>query len=515
MAERRIGDRSNPKRIKAIYIENSDGERFKYPFIHPAGAFAMAQHVDHGGIPHDPAGKAIIKMSEQIAQLQEFRRQVQSSTLNDDATGISERAVGRLHELKTKIEALGRRNYYESWLSEFNETEHDDEMLSELDPVTFESYKSAFTQSKFNEELGKLFPLIHSIMQEKIDLEDYVKEETTSDDEEDDEVKENAFEEFEQWAEATEQGKLTDDQIEQLKQAIEELPNGKLELGPDGQTAWQFFSELGLKDSDLEDKLKSAADLDSTTDSMEVLKSWAEDNYPELLVALGMSNDETPPEAGAQPAAEPGAEPAAQPAPAEQPAAENDEMSGTGLVPESVDKKGSMIEEIAKLVKSRFNESNPNVGPFNGHEGILLDVEKTISEKFGEKAGKQARVIAEKYMEKLTMKWQQRHGDKLMGEKTDDIQRLKELVGNLKSKLEEKDVEEVHQKNFNPYNDLAGRGRISSINKTPAGKQRDFDRGTERLKDKMKFTQSQGGVSGPKGPLPEMAALKKLAGLTK
>ena len=118
-------------------------------------------------------------------------------------------------------------------------------------------------------------------------------------------------------------------------------------------------------------------------------------------------------------------------------------------------------------------------------------------------------------MEKLTMKWQQRHGDKLMGEKTDDIQRLKELVGNLKSKLEEKDVEEVHQKNFNPYNDLAGRGRISSINKTPAGKQRDFDRGTERLKDKMKFTQSQGGVSGPKGPLPEMAALKKLAGLTK
>ena len=108
MAERRIGDRSNPKRIKAIYIENSDGERFKYPFIHPAGAFAMAQHVDHGGIPHDPAGKAIIKMSEQIAQLQEFRRQVQSSTLNDDATGISERAVGRLHELKTKIEALGR-----------------------------------------------------------------------------------------------------------------------------------------------------------------------------------------------------------------------------------------------------------------------------------------------------------------------------------------------------------------------------------------------------------------------
>jgi hypothetical protein len=58
------GARSQKKNIKAIYIQNRDGERFKYPFIHPAGAFAMAQHVDHGGVPHDPAGKAIVRMSE-------------------------------------------------------------------------------------------------------------------------------------------------------------------------------------------------------------------------------------------------------------------------------------------------------------------------------------------------------------------------------------------------------------------------------------------------------------------
>ena len=74
------GARSQKKNIKAIFIQNHDGERFKYPFIHPAGAFAMAQHVDHGGIPHDPAGKAIIKMSEQIAQLQEFQRKVHKAT---------------------------------------------------------------------------------------------------------------------------------------------------------------------------------------------------------------------------------------------------------------------------------------------------------------------------------------------------------------------------------------------------------------------------------------------------
>ena len=108
------GSRSQRKNIKAIFIQNIYGERFKYPFIHPAGAFAMAQHVDHGGVPHDPAGKAIISMSEQIAQLQEFQRKIQHQTLHDDAMGISERAVGKLQELKARMEALSKRQPIES-----------------------------------------------------------------------------------------------------------------------------------------------------------------------------------------------------------------------------------------------------------------------------------------------------------------------------------------------------------------------------------------------------------------
>ena len=458
----------------------------------------MAQHVDHGGIPHDPAGKAIIKMSEQIAQLQEFQRQVQRSTLHDDAMGITERAIGRLNELKKRVEALAKKQHYESWVNEFNETEHNDELLSELDPVTFEDYKSKFTQNSFNEELGKLFPLIHSIMQEKIDLDEYISdsEENLDTSTQEDINKESFISQFDEWAEAVEQGKLTDDQIETLKNEIANLPSGKLELGPDGQVAWQFFSGLGIEDTDLEEKLKDMSNIDDSTDALEVFKAWAQSSYPELLVALGLSSTEE------EPAPAPEQPPEQTPEqPPEQPLAEN--------------KEKSMYEEIARLIDSRFNRDNPEVGPFNGHEGILIDVEKNISEKFGEKAGQQARLVAEKYMQKRTLEWQKRHGNKLMGEKADDIQRLKELVGNLKAKLEEKDVDEVHQKNFNPHDDLAGRGRLSSLNKTDAGKKADFDRGTERLKDKMRFTKKMGGVSGPKGDLPEMADIKKLAGLKK
>jgi hypothetical protein len=414
------GARSQRKNIRAIFIQNADGERFKYPFIHPAGAFAMAQHVDHGGIPHDSAGKAIMRMSEQIAQLQEFQRQVQHTQLHDDALGITERAVGRLQELKAQIEALSKRHHYESWVAELQEP--DDAVLGELDDVTMETYKQTFTQSNFKEELANYFPLIHSIMQEtnKIDLEDYVNEGTCSKCHKDpcaceteEDVKEDAFNAFTEWAEAVEQGKLTDDQIELLKQSLNELPNGELELGPDGQTAWQFFSGLGLEDSDLESKFKSAADLDPTADPLEVLKMWAQESYPELLVALGLSGMNEP---EAQPAAAP-----APAAPVEQP-------------PVAEGKEDNMVQEVAKIVKSFYNRDNPEVGPFRGGEGIVLDVKKSISEKFGDEAGEQAAQMAEQFMEKLTMEWQQRHGTPVNGD--DGLARLKELVGNIKAKVE-------------------------------------------------------------------------------
>ena len=547
------GARSQRNNIKAIFVQNAEGERFKYPFIHPAGAFAMAQHVDHGGIPHDPAGKAIIRMSEQIAQLQEFHRQIQHTSLHDDAMGITERAVGRLQELKSRIEALGKRHHYESWVAEL--TNQDEPMLGELDDVTMETYKSKFTQTDFKEELASFFPLLHSIMQEAntVDLEEYVNEESDicpgcKEDPCvcDTHVKENAFNEFEEWAEATEQGKLTDDEIEALKTALNELPNGELELGPDGQTAWQFFSGLGLDDSDLEDKFKSAASLDPAADPIEVLKMWAQDSYPELLVTLGLSGT------GEEPAAAPevGAAPEAPPAP-EQTVAED---------------KGNMVQEVAKIVKSFYNRDNPEVGPFRGNEGIVLDVKKSIGEKFGDEAGEQAAQMAEQFMQKLTMEWQQRHGKTGPVEPTDGLARLKELVGNIKTKVESmgsqeeaynpnsvdaqnrRDLEASHEKHLkvkaadgdknaqarldalaqkkermrNDYNDRMEREGVDK-SQIPAAQRKekggDWKVSTKDLeKEKTNSPTSSAGLARKKAELgisEEMATIMKLAGLAK
>ena len=50
--------------IESIYVENADGERFKYPFKHLNGARALAEHLKHGGNPYDPIGQHISSLSE-------------------------------------------------------------------------------------------------------------------------------------------------------------------------------------------------------------------------------------------------------------------------------------------------------------------------------------------------------------------------------------------------------------------------------------------------------------------
>ena len=479
--EEYAGSRSQKKNIKAIFIQNADGERFKYPFIHTAGAFAMAQHVDHGGVPHDAAGKAIIKMSEQIAQLGEFQRKIHAATLHDDATGITERAIGRMHELKSTIAALGKRHHYQTWMAEFNGTSADDDIM-ELDDVTMEEYKQKFTQTNFQEELASYFPLLHNIMRETnaIDLEAYVEEaaapwedeDEANDSEKDDDKKSTdttgadgakhggisrarhlakqaipkeksaaeSIDAFEEWAEATEQGKLTDDQIQELKTAIEQLPMGadgpELELGPEGQTAIQFFQDLGLDDSDLEEKLKDMANVDGSTDALQVLKLWADESYPELSVALGISG------AGEEPAA-PEAPPEA--APEEEPTAENDEMAMNKGTMEGGNKKSEMIKLIAERVKSFYNASNESVGPFRSPENVALDVKKECAEKWGDQAGEQAYQLAETFIDKLTQAWHQKHGQVDHGDGF-SIDRLKELVGNIKTKVEGMGQPEIEEK---------------------------------------------------------------------
>ena len=304
------------RHIESLFIENADGERFKYPFTHLAGAKAMQRHVANGGRPYDDAGTAIIQMSEQIAQLATFKRHARAGLLNDDTNIIHTRVGAKLEQLRHTLNSIQGQKSYESWMESFVPTS----INSELDPVTMEDYKNKFTVKQFDETLASVFPLIHAIMQEAgtLDLEDLVsegeecsvchKDPCECDDEE--HVKEGSFDAFENWADAIVEGTMTPDQVAQFK----DLLASGITLGPDATSAIEALQSVGISDKKLEQALKSLADVDPAADPMETIEAWLKNNDPDVLAQLGMDSGEEPAPTE-QPAPAPEADPAAAPAP--------------------------------------------------------------------------------------------------------------------------------------------------------------------------------------------------------
>lgn len=67
------------RHVKSIFIENKEGERFKYPHMHIAGARAMARHVSNSGTIYDQIGEAIQQLSSDYTGLKRSARMLRSA----------------------------------------------------------------------------------------------------------------------------------------------------------------------------------------------------------------------------------------------------------------------------------------------------------------------------------------------------------------------------------------------------------------------------------------------------
>ena len=289
------------RNINALYVENAEGERFKYPFIHLAGAKAMQRHVANGGRPYDECGQAIIKMSEQIAQLNAFKRHVgHHDSMHTEANEIMERACMKLESLRGQVHALSKQSHYESWKESY--APMGDEMV--MDQATMEDYKAKFTVSTFQEDLTQYFPLLYSIMKEtgEVDLEEYVGEgkeeeycdscDRPADDCECDETEVKEFAQYENWVNTVVEGRLTDDEIANLK----DLLSTELTLGVDGVNAIESLQGIGIDDEELADALAELAKVNPEADPKPTIGAWLEKFDPEAAHALGLEHEEATPE---------------------------------------------------------------------------------------------------------------------------------------------------------------------------------------------------------------------------
>jgi ribosomal protein L17 len=150
------------RQIQSLYIENEDGERFKYPLTHLAGARAMTRHVANGGRPHDEFGQHIIQTSEDIAKLNSFSRYVTNKDqLNDNAGDIIEQTKMKLENLRNYVKNLSKQSHYEEASKNFKTS---DEVV--LDDETVNKLREKFTMKNLDNRVEDALPLINRIMSE-------------------------------------------------------------------------------------------------------------------------------------------------------------------------------------------------------------------------------------------------------------------------------------------------------------------------------------------------------------
>jgi cell pole-organizing protein PopZ len=280
------------RNISALFVENQDGERFKYPFIHLAGARAMQRHVANSGLPYDQIGQSIIKMSEEIAQLRSFSNYVvRNDLMNSETNSIVERSSQALDNLREQIKALSKQSHYEAYIENFQAYQQD-----EVPQEIAEEFKEKFTVKNFKEDIASVFPVLYRLMKEgnTIGYSDIVdmniKEESNEDIEVDtEEEMYDPFSKFESWVlslgeESAISSSDEDEQQSAIKE-LQELVGEHFPAGVDGSNAIESLRGI-IEDPQLFKSIKDQAKEDPDSCVRPLIKDWLEQNSPEVVDQL-------------------------------------------------------------------------------------------------------------------------------------------------------------------------------------------------------------------------------------
>ena len=164
--EDKMGSRS--RNVRAVYIENSDGERFKFENNYLPGARAMARHVSNGGYPRDEFGTHISEIMAEMSELRSFVRGVKGKDdyVNEDAQDIIEKATGRYYGLKSTLESISKQRGYKDYFENYEPTNFE---VSEDD---INDLKQKLTREVFDSKLENSLGAVSKAMKHSTQLQE-------------------------------------------------------------------------------------------------------------------------------------------------------------------------------------------------------------------------------------------------------------------------------------------------------------------------------------------------------
>jgi hypothetical protein len=151
---------SRTRNIDRIYIESPEGERFRYPYKHLAGARAMARHVSEGGNPYDDFGKHVVGLSEELNNLKKFKTYVgRSRVMAEGLSQYMDIIEGRAKDVKKELESIQKSNGYAN-------INYESVVLEDVPDDVKTNWIDELTIRQFNEDLKDVFPYIYRLIGE-------------------------------------------------------------------------------------------------------------------------------------------------------------------------------------------------------------------------------------------------------------------------------------------------------------------------------------------------------------
>lgn len=144
--EEKRGARS--RNISAVYIENDQGERFKFPNTYLPAARAMTRHISNDGYPNDERGKHILDIMAEMMDLRKFSRRTKRQEYTEEAREIIGDATDRYYGLKNTLEGMKKQTGYESYFENWAPDQ------IEVDENDLEDLKIKLTREVFDDELS-------------------------------------------------------------------------------------------------------------------------------------------------------------------------------------------------------------------------------------------------------------------------------------------------------------------------------------------------------------------------
>jgi hypothetical protein len=241
-------------KIKSIYVENSQGERFRLPINSESYARALVPHLESGGNIYDTYGMHVRKLVQEKRDLERFSRYGRRAEyLGESGQHLVVEAGQRSRDIGQLLKNLNRQNYYESYYAEhFSEYDQPlDENLVRL--------RELFVRPTVDPRVEAALPHLGRL---------------------------GMVEQFEQWVDSVVEGQIEDSpDDEQEVRLLRDLFANEVPFGEDGINAIAALQGV-LGNQDLEDQLQADAELDPDADARPVIYSWVENNLPDLLTDI-------------------------------------------------------------------------------------------------------------------------------------------------------------------------------------------------------------------------------------